>query len=45
MISNAVLPELEPKFLEITRLILFLAGKACVRYGRQGGVKPNVLSL
>lgn len=39
-----VIEELELKFLEIPRPALFLAGKAFVRYRRQGGVKTNVLS-
>ena len=41
---DAVIGELELKFLEIPRPALFLAGKAFVRYRRQGGVKINVLS-
>jgi predicted nucleic acid-binding protein len=41
---DAVTEELELRFLEIPRHALFLAGKAFVRYRRQGGVKTNVLS-
>lgn len=41
---DAVIEELELKFLELPRPALFLAGKAFVRYRRQGGVKTNVLS-
>lgn len=41
---NAVVADLGLKFLEIPRPALFLAGKAFVRYRRQGGTKTNVLS-
>lgn len=41
---DAVLTELELKFLEIPHPALFVAGKAFVRYRRQGGVKHNVLA-
>lgn len=39
---DAVLADLELRFLEIPRPALFLAGKAFVRYRRQDGVKNNV---
>jgi predicted nucleic acid-binding protein len=35
---------LELKYLELPRPALFLAGKAFVRYRRQGGVKTSVLA-
>lgn len=41
---DAVLAELELKFLVIPRPALFVAGKAFVRYRRQGGAKSNVLA-
>ena len=41
---DSTLGELELKFLEIPRAALFLAGKAFVRYRRQGGKKNNVLA-
>ena len=41
---DAVLADLELRFLEIPRSALFLAGKAFVRYRRQGWVKHNVLA-
>lgn len=41
---NAVVSDLELKFIEIPRPALFLAGKAFVRYRKQGGTKTNVLS-
>jgi len=40
---DAVVTDLELKFLEVPRPALFLAGKAFVRYRRQGGVKTTVL--
>lgn len=39
-----MITDLELKFLEVPRPALFLAGKAFVRYRRQGGTKTNVLS-
>lgn len=41
---DAVVGDLELKFLEIPHPALFLAGKAFVRYRRQRGAKTNVLS-
>lgn len=41
---DAVVAELELKFLEVPRPALFLAGKAFARYRGQGGVKTNVLA-
>ncbi len=41
---DAVVSDLEVKFLEIPRPARFLAGKAFIRYRRRGGVKSNVLS-
>lgn len=41
---DSVLSELDLAFVEIPRPALFLAGKAFVRYRRQGGTKLNVLS-
>lgn len=41
---DSVIADLELRFLEIPRAALFLAGKAFVRYRRQGGTKNNVLS-
>ncbi len=41
---DAVVSDLALKFMEIPRPALFLAGKAFVRYRRQGGRKNNVLS-
>lgn len=41
---DSVITELELKFLEVPRPALFLAGKAFIRYRRQGGTKINVLS-
>lgn len=41
---DAVVAELDLKFLEVPRPALFLAGKAFVRYREQGGVKTNVLA-
>jgi hypothetical protein len=41
---NAVVAELQLRFLEIPRAGLFLAGKAFLRYRRQGGSKSNVLA-
>lgn len=41
---DAVIEELELKFLEIPRPALLLAGKVFAQYRRQGVVKMNVLS-
>jgi predicted nucleic acid-binding protein len=41
---DAVVSDLELRFMEIPRPALFLAGKAFIRYREQGGVKNNVLS-
>ena len=41
---DAVVSDMELKFMEIPRPALFLAGKAFVRYRKQGGAKTNVLS-
>lgn len=41
---DAVVAELDLKFLEMPRPALFLAGKAFVRYRGQGGRKTNVLA-
>ncbi|MGC1955906.1 MAG: type II toxin-antitoxin system VapC family toxin [Gammaproteobacteria bacterium] len=41
---DAVVSDMELKFVEIPRAALFLAGKAFVRYRKQGGSKTNVLS-
>jgi predicted nucleic acid-binding protein len=41
---DAVIAELELRFLETPRPALFLAGKAFIRYRRQGGTKTNVLA-
>lgn len=41
---DAVVADLDLKFLEMPRPALFLAGKAFVRYRGQGGVKTNVLA-
>jgi len=41
---DAVVTDLELRFLEVPRPALFLAGKAFVRYRRQGGAKTNVLA-
>ena len=41
---DAAVFDLELKFVEIPRPALFLAGKAFVRYRRQGGSKTNVLA-
>ncbi|GBE47335.1 tRNA(fMet)-specific endonuclease VapC [bacterium BMS3Bbin12] len=41
---DAVLAELEVKFLEIPHEALFLAAKAFLRYRRNGGRKGNVLA-
>jgi hypothetical protein len=41
---DAVVADLEMRFLDIPRPALFLAGKAFVRYRGQGGKRANVLS-
>jgi predicted nucleic acid-binding protein len=41
---DAVVSDMELKFMELPRPALFLAGKAFVRYRKQGGAKTNVLS-
>jgi len=41
---DSVVSGLELKYLELPRPALFLAGKAFVRYRRQGGVKTSVLA-
>jgi predicted nucleic acid-binding protein len=41
---DAVVADLELKYVEVPRPALFLAGKAFVRYRRQGGVKTSVLA-
>ena len=41
---DAVVSDMELRFVEIPREALFLAGKAFVRYRKQGGSKTNVLS-
>ncbi len=41
---DAAVSDLELKFIEIPPPALFLAGKAFVRYRKQGGEKSNVLS-
>ena len=41
---DTVISDLELKFMDIPRPALFLAGKAFIRYRKQGGVKTNVLS-
>jgi predicted nucleic acid-binding protein len=41
---DAVVSDMELKFMEIPRPALFLAGKAFFRYRKQGGAKTNVLS-
>jgi predicted nucleic acid-binding protein len=40
---NDVIGELRLKYLELPREALFLAGKAFVKYKREGGAKHNVL--
>jgi predicted nucleic acid-binding protein len=40
---NGVMHEMRLKYLELPREALFLAGKAFVKYKREGGVKHNVL--
>lgn len=41
---DAVVSDMELKFMDIPRAALFLAGKAFVRYRKQGGAKSNVLA-
>ncbi|MGF1614538.1 MAG: type II toxin-antitoxin system VapC family toxin [Gammaproteobacteria bacterium] len=41
---DAVVSDMDLKFVEIPRAALFLAGKAFIRYRKQGGSKTNVLS-
>lgn len=41
---DAVVCDMELKFVEIPRTALFLAGKAFIRYRKQDGLKANVLS-
>jgi predicted nucleic acid-binding protein len=41
---DQAIKDLELTFLELPRAALFLAGKAFVRYRRQGGTKSNVLA-
>jgi len=41
---DAVISDLKLRFMDIPRPALFLAGKAFIRYRKQGGVKTNVLS-
>jgi predicted nucleic acid-binding protein len=40
---NDVVDEVRLKYLDLPREALFLAGKAFVKYKREGGVKQNVL--
>jgi len=40
---DAAVEQMELRFLELPRPALFLAGKAFVRYRREGGNKQNVL--
>lgn len=40
---NAVVEQMQLKYLEMPRAALFLAGKAFVKYKREGGSKQNVL--
>jgi predicted nucleic acid-binding protein len=42
---DRVLDELDLTMIELPRPALFLAGKAFVRYRRQGGKKANVLAV
>jgi predicted nucleic acid-binding protein len=41
---DSVVSDLELRYLELPRPALFLAGKAFIRYRRQGGVKTSVLA-
>ncbi len=41
---DGVVCDMALKFVEIPRAALFLAGKAFIRYRKQGGSKTNVLS-